>query len=243
MSALLVDVGTLEKICYICMKTKDIAEFSQRKSGSYNKGCISCCARRMKSLKDNKCKHGYLNKSACRDCGGNSICAHGKYRTYCQECDGGALCLHKTRKDRCSICRNGTHFCEHNTLRTSCTLCLGGSICEHKIRRTRCIECNFSGFLKDRVSSRINKALKKNKMSSSIEYLGCDIDTFKTHLETKFLEGMDWKNYGSVWHIDHIIPVAYKKPTTEEVIKRLHYTNTQPLWALDNISKGNRYIG
>ena len=102
----------------------------------------------------------------------------------------------------------------------------------------RCIECNFSGFLKDRASSRIYKALKKNKTSSSIEYLGCDIDTFKEHLQSKFLEGMDWKNYGSIWHIDHIIPVLF-----EEVIKSLHYTNTQPLWALDNISKGNRYIG
>ena len=30
-------------------------------------------------------------------------------------------------------------------------------------------------------------------------------------------------------------------PTIEEVAKRLHYTNTQPLWATENMSKGNRY--
>ena len=56
---------------------------------------------------------------------------------------------------------------------------------------------------------------------------------------------MSWDNYGK-WHIDHIIPIKYKQdcknPTIEEVAKRLHYTNTQPLWASENMSIGNRYI-
>ena len=46
--------------------------------------------------------------------------------------------------------------------------------------------------------------------------------------------------------MDHHIPLAYKQdgvsPSLEEVAKRLHYTNTQPLWASENMSKGNRYI-
>jgi len=57
---------------------------------------------------------------------------------------------------------------------------------------------------------------------------------------------MTWDNYGE-WHIDHIKPIQFKEngvaPTMEEVIKRLHYTNLQPLWALDNITKGNRWVG
>lgn len=56
---------------------------------------------------------------------------------------------------------------------------------------------------------------------------------------------MSWDNHGE-WHIDHIIPIKYMPdgvaPTIEEVYRRLHYTNTQPLWAEDNLSKGNRYI-
>ena len=54
---------------------------------------------------------------------------------------------------------------------------------------------------------------------------------------------MSWENYGKIWHIDHIIPISYKNPSLDEVIQRLHYLNTQPLWASENISKGNRYIG
>ena len=49
---------------------------------------------------------------------------------------------------------------------------------------------------------------------------------------------MTWDNYGE-WHIDHITPLKYNNPSLEEVIERLHYTNTQPLWAEDNLSKGN----
>ena len=57
---------------------------------------------------------------------------------------------------------------------------------------------------------------------------------------------MAWENYGT-WHIDHIKPLAYKEngevPTLEQTIERLHWTNTQPLWATENLAKGNRFIG
>ena len=48
---------------------------------------------------------------------------------------------------------------------------------------------------------------------SSTEYLGCNIETFKKHLEQQFTEGMSWENYGE-WHIDHKIPLKYNKPST-----------------------------
>ena len=40
---------------------------------------------------------------------------------------------------------------------------------------------------------------------------------------------MSWENYGE-WYIDHKIPLKYNKPSLEEVVQRLHYTNTQPMW-------------
>ena len=75
---------------------------------------------------------------------------------------------------------------------------------------------------------------------SSTEYLGCNIETFKKHIEQQFTEGMSWGNYGDR-HIDHKTPLKYNKPLLE-VVQGLHYTNTQPVWASENMSKGHRYI-
>ncbi len=70
--------------------------------------------------------------------------------------------------------------------------------------------------------------------------LGCSIEEFRRHLESQFTEGMSWDNYGLLgWHIDHKVPLD--SAVSEEEVKRLcHYTNLQPLWALDNWKKGNK---
>ena len=57
---------------------------------------------------------------------------------------------------------------------------------------------------------------KKNKQMGSTEYLGCNIDTFKKHIEQQFTLGMSWENY-SESHIDHKMPLKYNKPSLEEV--------------------------
>ena len=72
---------------------------------------------------------------------------------------------------------------------------------------------------------------------SSTEHLGCNSETFKQHFEQQFTEGMSWENY-SEQHIDHKIPLKYNKPLLEEVAQQLHYTNTQPMWDSENMSKG-----
>ena len=66
------------------------------------------------------------------------------------------------------------------------------------------------------------------------------------HLEKQFQSGMTRENHGK-WHIDHIIPIDYYKKNfdlnkSEIQQKCWHYTNLQPMWASDNISKGNKII-
>ena len=95
--------------------------------------------------------------------------------------------------------------------------------------------------LADVVRSRVYATLKNDKEMSSTGYLGCNIKTFKQHIEHQFTEGMSWESYGE-WHIDHKIPLKYNKPSLEEVVQRLHCTNTQPMMAYENMSKGCRYI-
>jgi DNA/RNA endonuclease G (NUC1) len=48
---------------------------------------------------------------------------------------------------------------------------------------------------------------------------------------------MTWENYGK-WHIDHIKPCAnFNLSNDDEQKLCFHYTNMQPLWAIDNQRK------
>jgi hypothetical protein len=90
---------------------------------------------------------------------------------------------------------------------------------------------------------RIGKAIKNGyKEGSAVRDLGCSIEEFKVYLEGKFLEGMTWDNYGrNGWHIDHIIPLSkFDLTDHDEFKKAVNYSNLQPLWAIDNIKKGNK---
>lgn len=88
---------------------------------------------------------------------------------------------------------------------------------------------------------RIYKALKNNSKSKrTIELLGCSINDLKSHLESKFIEGMTWENQGE-WHIDHIRPCAsFDLSHVEDQKKCFHHSNLQPLWAIDNMKKSNK---
>ena len=97
--------------------------------------------------------------------------------------------------------------------------------------------------LKGNIRSLINLSIKNKgytKKSKTYEYLGCSYEEFKNHLERQFSKSMTWQNAGE-WHLDHIYPVSLAKDE-DELIKLNHYTNFQPLWAIDNLKKGNKII-
>lgn len=76
------------------------------------------------------------------------------------------------------------------------------------------------------------------KTGSAVKNLGCSVPEFLAHLESKFTERMTWSNYGQ-WHIDHIQPLSsFNLESAEQLVVACHYTNLQPLWAEENISKG-----
>ena len=81
----------------------------------------------------------------------------------------------------------------------------------------------------------------KEKTGKTMELTGCSKEELITHLESKFIEGVTWENYGD-WHIDHIRPCAsFNLEDPEEQKKCFHWTNLQPLWAADNIRKGDKW--
>jgi hypothetical protein len=76
--------------------------------------------------------------------------------------------------------------------------------------------------------------------TSTEKVVGMTYDEFKEYLESKFVDGMSWDNRGD-WHIDHIIPLS-SATSEEEIIGLCHYSNLQPLWAEDNMSKGDKIL-
>ena len=82
------------------------------------------------------------------------------------------------------------------------------------------------------------KRIGGSKEGKTIELLGYSAELLKLHIESLFSDGMSWNNYGE-WHIDHKIPVCFfEKETPMSIVNSLD--NLQPLWALDNLSKGKK---
>ena len=115
-----------------------------------------------------------------------------------------------------------------------------------KIREKERLQFDENFKLAKNLRRRISKALKKqlvSKDNSYIKLLGCSLDFAKNHIEQQFTKGMTWDNYGLYgWHIDHIKPCSSFDLTDLEQQKEcFNYTNLQPLWAEDNLSKGAKY--
>jgi hypothetical protein len=104
------------------------------------------------------------------------------------------------------------------------------------------IKRNLRAGFKQALNAHLNA---QSESAASFKYLGCSIPDLIARLESMFKDGMTWDNYGRIgWHIDHIKPMAMFDLSKEsEQRKACHYTNLQPLWALENSAKGARWIG
>lgn len=107
--------------------------------------------------------------------------------------------------------------------------------------------------LKEKIPDRIRtlirnslryKAYRRKNGTRTEFYIGCSIQNYMDQLELKFLPGMTWENYGNgnkQWNIDHIIPISKFDLSNDESAKlAFHFSNCQPMWAIDNFKKGNR---
>lgn len=87
---------------------------------------------------------------------------------------------------------------------------------------------------------RIGLAINGTVRSGTVlELLGCSIPALIRHLESQFTPGMSWANHSlHGWHIDHIKPChSFNLTDPKQQRECFHYTNLQPLWAKENISK------
>lgn len=69
-------------------------------------------------------------------------------------------------------------------------------------------------------------------------FVGADLDTVRKYLSAHFVNGMNWSNYGTVWVIDHIVPLRLFDMTNDgDCSIGFHYKNTMPLFREDNLYK------
>jgi hypothetical protein len=99
---------------------------------------------------------------------------------------------------------------------------------------------NIKNRIRLNLGTRLYLAVNK-KHGNTMELTGCSKDELMKHLESKFTHGMNWDNYGE-WHIDHIKPCAsFDLTQPGEQQKCFHWSNLQPLWAIENMKKGSNY--
>lgn len=99
--------------------------------------------------------------------------------------------------------------------------------------------------IKVQLGNRLGDAVRNGqKAGSGVRDLGCSIEELKSHLESKFRDGMTWENRGhgkGKWNIDHIIPLAaFDLTQRQHVVLACNYLNLQPLWHEENMSKGDK---
>lgn len=97
------------------------------------------------------------------------------------------------------------------------------------------------------ISRAIRKAIRKDHQST-FDILGYSMDDLRQHLESLFQPGMSWQNYGTHWHIDHVVPKSWFKLDAETGLDEYELKwcwslrNLQPMWMEENLKKKDRHI-
>ena len=156
-------------------------------------------------------------------------------------------CLSKKYEStrECKKCKSVKYITEYHSEKSYvCTDCRRSNFRENqlKFKAENKISINTRNIIYQSFKRACGGTYKKSDKTENI--LGCTIEEFIEHLQSLFVEGMTLENNGQCvecWHIDHKIPLASAK-NEEEIKKLCHYTNLQPLWSRDNISKNSKIL-
>jgi len=95
--------------------------------------------------------------------------------------------------------------------------------------------------------SRFHKFVEcESSTRRSREFLGCSFGFLRNHIESTWENGWSWENYGTIWVIDHVVPLAWFSGLlndSEWQAVAFHWTNLQAKETIENIRKGARWAG
>ena len=205
------------KTCVLCLINKDEINF-RIKDKYRQRFCIECA--------NNKRKENYKTNESYR-----------------QKCIESATSFKKEKKAiRDEEIKANQEFIGIDNM--ECRYCFE---IKHKDRfrwnRKKCRDCERDNpkekFIRV-VRARIYNALYKGKSKHTIEYLGMTSNDYLDWI-TNYNSCYNLENRGTVWHIDHVIPISHFDLSNDnEVLLAFNWKNTMPLSVEENLKKNNR---
>ncbi len=212
------------KVCIKCNQEKNINAFEKRSdTGKFRNECKECRNTYVKNYK-NEIKTGQRSKNII------NLINNQKQCTICKQFKD--LEFYPKRNDTKHGYRHECLDCKKNIMSDYYINIYNEA---RRLRKKTDIEyrliCNHRNY--------IYKCITKfNKQDKSLKYLGCTLIIFKKWLEFQFDDDMSWDNYGTLWTIDHILPLdLFDLNNINEQNIAFNWKNMQPL--KDNFVKSN----
>lgn len=260
----------MSKICRRCGDVKQDHEFS--KNSKYSDGLQSYCkVCRAELARQGRKKiiRVHDGKKTCSRCGeSKSVDDFYKsekdksgYISYCSQCSRDISAANRKTKrpvtvegKTCKSCgetKVADKFSKSNAcadgLHSYCKECRSKQNTEkHRQKISENVLYKITCSLRTRLNTAIRCGENAGKKGgSAVRDLGCSISDFMSYMESKFKPGMTWENWSvHGWHIDHIVPLSSFDLTDRlQLLKACHYSNLQPLWAKENLSKADKLAG
>ena len=253
----------MEKVCSKCSETKPVESFISRDRCI----CKPCANLARKQIRKNRVVNPDLMKS-CLHCKLEKASVEFIYPTNrCKDCNN-KMRREKYEADEATNERIKEEAREYKRKKTAarqkaraeenakleaeigednkiCKYCKGVVAKTHfRHNRLKCKDCERdepNEKFKRVVRTRIWWCLERKNMHT-IEYLGCNFDEYERWL-TSYSSEFTMENRGSVWHIDHVIPLSHFD--LEDPVQQLiafNWRNTAPLLAKDNLAKNNSIV-
>lgn len=104
----------------------------------------------------------------------------------------------------------------------------------------RARRCTLSGKLAHAHRVAVRKQFRRRSGgATSMDLLGCTGEYLVTYICQLLKPGMTAENYGSAWWLDHIKPIsAFDLRKSCDRAACFHFSNLQPLTAVENMAKG-----
>ena len=133
----------------------------------------------------------------------------------------------------------------HKDKRSKSGYCSYCKLCKNKYNKTYSIarRKNDPEFkLAENLRTRLGQAIKgKSKSQTTQQLIGVDFEMFTKWIDFQLEEGMAKENYGTIWQLDHVLPLAsFNLLDEEELHKAMIWINLRPLSPVKNRQKSNK---